>query len=55
MAAPGGEKLFTYLRYNAGTGFVQYDADGFGAGNAALNIIFVGVNTSLTGSDIVLF
>lgn len=45
----------TYLRYNAGTGLVQYDADGFGAGNAALNIIFVGVNTSLTGSDIVLF
>lgn len=45
----------THLRYNAATGYVQYDADGFGAGNAALNIIFVGVNTSLTGSDIVLF
>lgn len=45
----------TYLRYNAGTGYVQYDADGFGSGNGALDIIFVGVNTSLTGSDIVLF
>lgn len=45
----------THLRYNAATGYVQYDADGFGAGNAALNIIFVGVNTSLTGIDIVLF
>lgn len=45
----------THLRYNAGTGYVQYDADGFGSGNGALDIIFVGVNTSLTASDIVLF
>jgi Ca2+-binding RTX toxin-like protein len=45
----------THLRYNAASGYVQYDADGFGSGNGALDIIFVGVNTSLTGSDIVLF
>ncbi|RYF49192.1 MAG: calcium-binding protein, partial [Comamonadaceae bacterium] len=45
----------THLRYNAATGYVQYDADGFGSGNGALDIIFVGVNTSLTASDIVLF
>jgi Ca2+-binding RTX toxin-like protein len=44
-----------HLRYNAGTGYVQYDADGFGSGNGALDIIFVGVNTSLTANDIVLF
>lgn len=45
----------THLRYNAGTGYVQYDTDGFGVGLDASNIIQLGVNTNLAASDIVLF
>lgn len=45
----------TYLRYNAATGYLQYDADGFGSGNGAFTIVSLGTNTGLFNSDIVLF
>lgn len=45
----------TYLRYNIATGYLQYDADGFGSGNSAFTIAMLGTNTGLLNSDIVLF
>lgn len=45
----------TYLRYNAATGYLQYDADGFGSGNSAFTIVILGTNSGPVNSDIVLF
>lgn len=35
----------TYFRYNAGTGALMFDEDGFGAGKASINIAVLGTTT----------